>query len=63
VTVKPIIPSRLIHILPSGEADESSRLPSTVFFNEGWMLRLVLDGMQTLGVRSNPLAFTKEAET
>jgi hypothetical protein len=35
-----MIPERLFQILRSCENDDTSRIPATEVFNEGWMLRL-----------------------
>jgi len=51
------IPERLFRILRSCEDQSTSHFPATEVFNEGWMLRLVLDAMQTLNARSHALRF------
>jgi len=51
------LPDRLIRILRSAEQGDSASFPPTEIFNEGWMLRLVLDAVQSLEMRSHPLAF------
>jgi hypothetical protein len=57
MTIQAIIPDSLIRILRSSETNESSCFPPTEIFNEGWMLRLLLYAVQTLGINSTPLAF------
>lgn len=52
-----MIPDRLLQILRTCESAETARFPPTEIFNEGWMLRLVLDAVQTLNIRNHPLAF------
>jgi len=52
-----LIPERLFRILRSCESDDTSCFPATEVFNEGWMLRLVLDAMQTLDIPGHPLRF------
>ncbi len=56
------IPDRLLRILRSCEADETSCFPPTEVFNEGWMLRLVLDAFRTLRIRDHPLSFADGAK-
>lgn len=53
VTLK--IPDRLIRVLRSAESEDSTHFPPTEVFNEGWMLRLVLDAMRTVESKSVPL--------
>jgi len=57
-----MIPDRLLKILRSCEIDQTSHFPPTEIYNEGWMLRLVLDAVQTLGLRGHPFWFTDEAK-
>jgi hypothetical protein len=52
-----MIPDRLIDILRRCETDEGTPFPPTGIFNEGWMLRLVLDAVQNLKLRNQPLSF------
>jgi hypothetical protein len=47
-----MIPDRLFQILKFAECDEGSRFPATHVFNEGWMLCLVLDAIQTLNINN-----------
>lgn len=54
------IPDRLVRILRTCETDEGSRLPPTEIFNETWMLRLVLDAFQTLGLHHKGLRIPKD---
>jgi len=57
---KAVIPERLFKILRSCEhKDEPGHFPATEVFNEGWMLRLVLDTLQTLNITGHPLTFLK----
>lgn len=56
------IPERLMRILRTCEADEGSRFPPTEIFNEGWMLRLVLDATQSLGLQKQQLGFVDDAK-
>jgi hypothetical protein len=51
------VPESLIRILRSSADSSSPRFPPTEVYNEGWMLRLLLDAIQHLGLRSSPLAF------
>jgi hypothetical protein len=53
------IPQSLINILKSCESKdrEQHHFPITEVFNEGWMLRLVLDVLQTVDVPGHPLNF------
>ena len=53
------IPKRLFSILQScaSENKDGHRFPPTEVFNEGWMLRLVLDVLQTVDVPGHPLNF------
>lgn len=53
-----VIPDRFYKILQSCEREASAgRFPATEVFNEGWMLRLVLDAMQSQNVPNHPLTF------
>jgi hypothetical protein len=47
-----MIPQRLFQILKFAESNESSHFPLTNVFNEGWMLRLILDAVQTFSINS-----------
>ncbi len=42
-----MIPERLFEILKSANDNEDAHFPSTDVFNEGWMLRLILDAIQS----------------
>lgn len=55
-----MIPDRFIRILRSSENDTNARFPPTEVFNEGWMLRLVLDAIQSAEPES-PLRFENGA--
>lgn len=55
-----MIPERLLRILRTSESNESARFPPTEVFNEGWMLRLVLDAVQDRRPTS-PLVFEENA--
>lgn len=55
------LPERLLRILRSCEADEGACFPPTEFFNEGWMLRLVLDAVRSLKIAGHPLSFAEGA--
>lgn len=50
-----MIPERLIRILRTSEDIEHGLLPPTAVFNEGWMLRLVLDAIQEINLANHPL--------
>lgn len=54
-----MVPDRLVKILRSCESEDKAenRFPPTEVFNEGWMLRLVLDALQTVDVPGHPLGF------
>jgi hypothetical protein len=58
-----VIPVRLIEILKSCESNDNRkhRFPPTELFNEGWMLRLVLDALQSLNINDHPLRFVEGA--
>jgi hypothetical protein len=56
-----MIPDRLLKILRSCETDEASQFPPTEVYNEGWMLRLVLDAAQEVELRGHPLEFYPDA--
>jgi hypothetical protein len=53
------IPQSLINILKSCENEniEHHHFPPTEVFKEGWMLRLVLDALQTVDVPGHPFRF------
>jgi hypothetical protein len=51
------IPERLFSILRTAEGGGLPRFPPTEIFNEGWMLRLVLDAFESLQVPAHPLSF------
>jgi hypothetical protein len=57
-----MIPERLYQILVSCQDEKTSRFPATEVFNEGWMLRLILDAMQTLKIPNHPLQFFNGAK-
>lgn len=52
-----MIPERFFKILKTCEDASTSHFPATEVFNEGWMLRLVLDAVQTLKIGNQPLGF------
>ena len=56
-----IIPERLFRILRSAESADSACFPRTEVFNEGWMLRLLLDAVESSGKIALPLQFEPEA--
>jgi hypothetical protein len=56
-----MIPERLFEILKFAERDERSYFPATRIFNEGWMLCLILDAIQTLNI-NNELGFLKRSD-
>jgi hypothetical protein len=56
-----MIPDRLLEILRSCEDARTSRFPPTEVFNEGWMLRFVLDAVQILGLQDSALTFLEQA--
>lgn len=59
---KTAIPERLFKILHTcGSTNGTGFFPATEIFNEGWMLRLVLDCLQTLNIQGHPLAFLKRS--
>lgn len=47
-----MIPERLFQILRSAEKSDSSYFPPTEVFNEGWMLRLVLDAIKEFEIKN-----------
>ena len=51
-----MIPERLLDIVRRTDST-LSHFPSTLFYNEGWMLKLLLDAFQTEGIRNHPLSF------
>jgi hypothetical protein len=57
-----LVPNSLIEILKTCESNGNGqqRFPPTEVFNEGWMLRLLLDALQTVDVR-DPLGFLEGA--
>lgn len=56
-----MLPTRLIELLQEGASSPTARFPLTEIFNEGWMLRLILDATQHLGVTDSPLRFLPDA--
>lgn len=48
---------RLTRLLRACETGTDARFPPTEVFNEGWMLRLVLDAIETHRIADHPLAF------
>lgn len=61
MTQKERLPERLLRILRTSEANEDSCFPPTEVYNEGWMLRLMLDAIQSLNISQHPLTFTTDA--
>jgi hypothetical protein len=59
-----MLPDRLLEILNSCQGNTAAhRFPPTEIYNEGWMLRLVLDAIKNDSTRNNhPLQFFKDAE-
>lgn len=57
-----MIPDRLIRILRSSEAAAAPLFPPTEVFNEGWMLRLVLDALRHCRPLSLPIQFEAGAK-
>jgi hypothetical protein len=57
-----MIPERLFEILKSCQDEKTSCFPPTEVFNEGWMLRLILDAIQTLKIPNHSLQFFNEAK-
>lgn len=55
------VPSRLLRILSSIENKETARFPATEIFNEGWMLRLLLDALQEYNNDNHPLQFSSQS--
>jgi hypothetical protein len=53
---------RLIDIVRESAASDRPRFPPTEIFNEGWMLRLVLDAAERLKVKDHPLEFKDGAQ-
>jgi hypothetical protein len=51
------IPDRLIDLLRATDNESSCRFPPTEVFNEGWMLRLVLDAFERLKIAGHLLSF------
>jgi len=50
-----------IHALIDAAESEPHRFPPTLLFNEGWMLRLVLDWFNTHEAQGHPLSFHARA--
>lgn len=57
-----MLPSRLIELFQQAASSPTPRFPPTEIFNEGWLLRLVLDATQKLEITDCPLRFLPEAE-
>jgi hypothetical protein len=55
-----MIPQRVLKILETVVGD-TPQLPPTIIFNEGWMLRLILDSLNGIGELNHPLAFAQNA--
>lgn len=56
-----MIPESLFHLMDSCKNEDTRRFPATHIFNEGWLLRLILDAFQTLGIENHPLQFLEGA--
>jgi hypothetical protein len=56
------LPDRMFRLLRTCEADEDACFPPTEVFNEGWMLRLVLDAFQSLNLTLGSLRFARDAK-
>lgn len=52
-----MIPNRLVEILLSCDTNANARFPPTEVFNEGWMLRLLLDALQSRDISDHPFLF------
>ncbi len=52
-----MIPDRMLRILRTSEIPATARFPPTEVFNEGWMLRLVLDAVEGAPTEASPLRF------
>lgn len=51
-----MIPERLLDIVRN-TPNETRNFPATLFYNEGWMLRLLLDAYQSEGIQDHPFTF------
>ena len=56
------VPDRLVELFKEGAAPETAKFPPTEIFNEGWMLRLVLDAFKRLEVKDGPFRFLEGAD-
>ena len=56
------LPERLIEIFVRGSDPATARFPQTEIFNEGWMLRLVLDAFKQLEISEGPFGFLPKAD-
>lgn len=52
---------RVLRLLRFCECEDEARFPATDLFNEGWMLRLILDAFERLNIRQHPLSFEANA--
>lgn len=57
----PLLPERLLEVFAEGADPHVARFPQTDIFNEGWMLRLVLDAFKRLNVVDGPFGFLPDA--
>ncbi|AZQ67946.1 hypothetical protein EF888_12860 [Silicimonas algicola] len=57
-----IIPEILSRLILEASEPEGARFPQTEIFNEGWMLRLVLEAFKRLNIQGHPLSFEKGAD-
>jgi hypothetical protein len=55
-----MIPKRILDILTT-TVSETPQLPATIIFNEGWMLRLMLDALAQVPALEHRLAFEPHA--
>lgn len=56
-----MIPKRVLEILETAVGETPQLLP-TIIFNEGWMLRLVLDRLSKCSLGEHPLSFSAGAK-
>ena len=48
--------------LLSNFGNEAPNFPPTTLYNEGWLLRLVVDWFSTSGITDHPLSFPKDGQ-
>lgn len=56
---KAVIPSSFTRILQSATDPDEARFPPTEIFNEGWMMRLVLDAFERERISGHQLSFNE----